>query len=286
MKRKRGLEGDLSFLAILLLLLICLVFTGNSSEELWGMNLIMFCAASVACLVTYFYTVTAGLITDLLTLFGYVSYILYGVMRNGAVLNEQLYFWLLWIPIMTVAVHFFTLSMKKLQEENVELSQRVEELTRYDVTTGLENLYSFEDECVIYMRIAERYKMPLHLVVCDLRYENEVRRLMGRQKFEQQVQFISRVMRKTLRVEDSLFLLGDSPYLWGVIMFADEKGAQIAVNRLKDKMAEEEKALANSVNVDLRFGAVMYDGAKREPLEFLEKAKKRLAYDVPSETAQ
>lgn len=280
-KKNLRLEGDLSFLALILLFLVCLIFTGNSKTEQWGINIAMFCSASVSFLVTYFASLTAGLVMNLLILFVYINYILFGVYRTGNAIDVQLYFWLIWIPVTTVAFHFFSSSMKQLQDENVKLQQRVEELTMVDETTGLENLYSFENNCRIYMRIADRYKMSMVLMVWELRYENEVRRLLGKQKFEEQIQFVTNVARKVLRKEDNLFILQDSPYLWGAIMFTTAGGEATAIQRLKNQMDEERKEIeGDKVQLDMRFGTAVYETEKQLPLELLEQAKKRLSYDV------
>lgn len=280
-KKKLRLEGDLSFLALVLLILVCLIFTGNTLQEQWGVNIAMFCAASVAFLVTYFFSITAGLIIDLLVLFIYINYILYGVIRTGNPIDTYVYFWILWIPMVTVAFHLFTANAKQLQTENTELRQRVEELALFDEDTGLENLYSFENASLVYMRIAERYNMSMVLLVWELRYESEVRRLLGKQKFKEEIRMISEVARKTLRVEDSLFLLQDSPHLWGTIMFTNPGGEVKVIERLKEKFEKEWQGEGkNNVHIDLRFGAAFHENGKRVPLELLEKAKKRLSYDV------
>lgn len=280
-KRRIRLEGDLSFLALILLILVCLIFTGGSAAEQWGVNIAMFCAASLSFLVTYFFSITAGLVTDLLILFVYINYILLGVFRTGETIDVRLYFWLLWIPVTTVAFHFFSNSMKQLQEENVRLLQQVEELTMVDEATGLENLYSFENNCAIYMRIAERYNMPMVLLVWELRYESEVRRLLGKQKFGEQVKFITDVAQKVLRKEDALFMLSDSPQLWGTIMFTNEGGEAIVIERFKKKLEEERKGKAGEkVQLDMRFGAAVYTKEGQVPLELLEQAKKRMSYNV------
>lgn len=285
MKKSRyGMDGDFAYLALLLLLLICLIFTETSAEQ-WGINVAMFCAASVAFLVTYFFSITAGLIFDLILLFAYISYVLYGVVASGRVIDVNLYFWVIWIPCATIAIYFFTRGMNRLQRENTELKRMVEEYALYDEDTGLENLYSFENECGIYMRIAERYKMSLVLLVWELRYENEISRLLGKQKFAEQIQMISEVAKKTLRKEDSLFLLQSAPYLWGTIMFTNAGGEGIVEDRLKKKLEEERQAGgASHIQLDLRFGSASYEDENITPLDFLETAKKRLSYDVPSET--
>lgn len=282
MKRNKiRLKSDLSFLTIILLMLVCLIFTGSSSQEKWGINVVMFCAGGIAVLIAYFYSLTAALIADLLIVFAYVSYILYGVLRTGNVVDEQLYFWIIWIPLITVAFHFFSENMNALQAKNVELNQRLEELALFDEETNLGNLYNFENNCLIYMRIAERYNMPLVLLVWELRYENEVQRLLGKKKFSEEVRAISQVSRQILREEDSLFLVGDSPHLWGTIMFTNAGGEQKVIERLKQGMEEMwQKDGTNKVKMDLRFGVAVHQEGNRTPLVLLEKAKKRLAYDV------
>lgn len=280
-KKKIRLEGDLSLLALVLLILVCLIFAGNGMQEQWEINIAMFCAASISLLVTYFFSITAGLVTDLLVLFVYINYILYEVFRSGETIDLRLYFWIIWIPLTTVAFHFFVDSTKRLQTENEGLQQRVEELTMRDETTGLENLYSFENTCLVYMRIAERYNMSLVLLVWDLRYENEIKRLLGKQKFAEEIRTISAVARKTLREEDSLFLLQDSPHLWGTVMFTNSGGEAKVVERLKEKLEEEWQGEGKEkIQIDLRFGIAFHENGNRAPLGLLEKAKKRLSYDV------
>lgn len=282
-KRNTVLEGDLSFLALLLLILIGLVFTGNSGGD-WGIHVVMFCAASVSMLITYFVSVTAGLVTDMLILFAYVSYVLWGVISSGKAVDVQLYFWIIWIPLMTVALHFFCRSFVRLAEEKSELTEQLEQFSVTDEETGLPNINSFEKECAVYMRISQRYNMEMLLLVWELRYENEVRRLLGKKRFFEQIRLISAVARKNLRKEDSLFLLHNSPYLWGTIMFTNKEGADIVKERLCRKMEEEQKRLADKgYRIDIRFGTAAFKDEGQSPLELLEAAKKRLPYDVPGQ---
>lgn len=283
---KARLEGDIAFLIILIMMLLCMVFTGNSTEN-WEMNTLMFCVAAAAILITYFFSITAGLITDLIILFSYISWIMYQTLESGETIGIQMYFWVLWIPVTTTAFHFFTADMKRLQNDNKRLSQTVEELAMYDEDSGLENFYSYENECQVYMRLAERYKMPMVLLVWELRYENEVSRLLGRQKFGEQITMISEVAREVFRKEDSLFLLHNAPYLWGTIMFTNPGGEAIVIERLKKSLDEAVKNKTdNRVQIELRFGTAVYDNNKgKTPMEFMEIAKKRLSYDVPSKMA-
>ncbi|MDO4273957.1 MAG: GGDEF domain-containing protein [Eubacteriales bacterium] len=280
-KHNYSLQSDLSFLALLLLILVGIVFTGNGGDK-WEIHVLMYCAASVSMLITYFVSVTAGLITDMLILFAYVSYVLWGVIRSGETVDSQLYFWIIWIPLVTTALYFFCRSHTRLQEENNELLEQLERFSVVDEETNLPNINNFEEECAVYMRISKRYDMHMMLLVWELRYEDEVRKLLGKKRFSQQIKVISEVAQKNLRTEDSVFLLRSSPYLWGTIMFTNAEGERIVKKRLRDKLEEEQRKMADKgYRIDVRFGSTAFEDEKQTPLELLEAAKKRLAYDVP-----
>lgn len=278
---KHSVAGDLSFLALLLLLFLCLVYTGMAGEGQWAANLIMFSAVSAALLATYFISVTAGLIADLLLLFAYVSYVIVTVMQSGEPVNEGLYFWIFWTPLMTLSVHFFSRSMTRLQRENEVLSELFERYAAIDEETGLKNLYYYERECEVYMRIAERYDMELLLLVWDLRYEHELKRLLGQRKFASEIAALSAGAQQHMRAEDTLFLLGEDPHLFGTLMFAKDGGEQAEAEALIAALKQAEAERTSDTEIELRFGKTFYQKNGQTPLELLEAARRRLTYDVP-----
>jgi hypothetical protein len=78
-------------------------------------------------------------------------------------------------------------------------------------------------------------------------------------------------------------LNSDNP-TWGMLLFTDRPGANIVIDRLRQKVKEMNTAEFSArykVELSLKIGAVQYEQESlTTPLEFIVKARKELEYDV------
>lgn len=282
-RNRSSLVSDLGFLAFLVLVFICIVFVAGVPDH-YIQNIIVLCVAFLLALVTYFTTVTAGLVLNLAFIFGYGFFVLYQTVSQGETIGVNTYFWLIMTPLLTVVLWIFTWSSRELQAENELLKKKTANLAAVDENTDLRNSISFQKDATLFTGISTRYKIPLTLLVIKVKYWNEIRRLIPEEQLSEAIYDVSQLSQSSIRTNDALYLLDKEDATWGLLLFTDRDGSKIVVERIKDKLQElndTEFSRKYKVNLGLKIGAVQYEAETIEnPLDFIVQAKKQLEYDV------
>lgn len=284
MKRNRnGIWSDVALLAFLLLCTVCLMF-GASNPGGYIQNLILLNIAFLLVVITYFTSVTVGLLLNIVFIFSYGSFILYQTVTAAAVVGVQTYFWLVMTPMLTGVIAVFTSSSRGLQEENELLKKQKATLVTLDENTDLKNSLSFQKDLSVFTGISIRYEIPLTLLVLKVKYWNEIRRFVHEDELAETVFDISKIGQSSIRTNDTLYMLDKDNATWGLLLFSDKEGAKVVMERIRQKLYDfnnKEFADKYKVKLILKIGAVQYDhDTIRSPLEFVEQAQKQLEYDV------
>jgi GGDEF domain-containing protein len=278
-----GTVSDGAFLLLFIACFISIVFTA-ADPNLYIQNIIFLNLAFLIAVITYFTTVTTGLILNILFVFGYGTFTLYRTVVEGGLVGTQNYFWLIMTPIFTIATWLFTLANKQLQAENEELKKANASLATMDESTSLKNTLSFQSDATVFMALSVRYNMPLTLLVLSVKYWDEIRRMISEEKLMEAVHDLSQISQTSIRTNDSLYLLNRDNPTWGMLLFTDREGANFVIDRLKsrvDVLNETEYAQKYKVELVLKIGAIEYDkDAIPTPIAFIAQAKKQLEYDV------
>ncbi|QQZ62396.1 GGDEF domain-containing protein [Paenibacillus sonchi] len=284
MRRNRSsLFSDLAFLVFLVLNFICIVFIAGSPDQ-YIQNIIILNIAFLLALVTYFTTVTAGLVLNLAFIFGYGFFVLYQTVSEGGTIGVNTYFWLIMTPLLTVVIWVFASRTRELQAENERLEIRTANLAAVDENTDLRNIISFQKDASLFTGISTRYSIPLTLLVVKVKYWSEIRRLIPEEQLSEAIYDVSQLSQSSIRTNDALYLLDKEDATWGLLLFTDREGAKIVIERIKFKLQElndTEFSAKYKVNLGLKIGAVQYEAETVEnPFDFILQAKKQLEYDV------
>ncbi|GLX70382.1 diguanylate cyclase domain-containing protein [Paenibacillus glycanilyticus] len=283
MRRNASLLSDGGFLLLFIACFISIVFTSRD-PNLYLQNIVLLNVAFLIAIITYFTAITAGLILNILFVFGYGTFTIYQTVVQGDVVTIQSYFWLIMTPVFTAITWMFTQASKLLQEENDALKKRNSSLATMDENTNLKNMLSFQKDATVFMALSDRYHIPLTLLVLNVKYWHELRRMIGEEQLNAAVYNISAISQTSIRANDSLYMLAQDNPMWGLLLFADRDGADIVMNRLRSRLAEineSEKSERNRFELNLKMGAYEYKAEETPtPLEWIDRARKELEYDV------
>jgi GGDEF domain-containing protein len=282
-RNRSGLVSDIALLSFLVLLFICIVFISGAPDD-YIQNIIILNVAFILAIVTYFTTVTAGLVLNLVFIFTYGFYTMYQTISLGEIIGLNTYFWLIMTPLLTVVLWIFTLSNRELQAENQRLEKKTANMAIIDENTDLRNSISFQKDAALFTGISTRYQIPLTLLVVKVKYWNEIRRIIPEDKLAEAIHDVSQLSQASIRTNDALYLLDKDDATWGLLLFTDSDGAKIVIERIKLKLQElndTEFVKKYKVSLGLKIGAVEYQASTIEnPLDFIVQAKKQLEYDV------
>ncbi|WP_040952468.1 diguanylate cyclase [Gorillibacterium massiliense] len=284
MRRDKGsLFSDIAFLLLLLFCFVCIVFVAGDSDH-YFLNIILLNVAFLLAVVTFFTSATTGLVLNILFIFGYGTYSLYRIVVTGATIGADSYFWLIMTPILTVIAWMLTRSNRQLQDENNRLREKNASLVMVDENTRLKNMRSFQSDATVFMAISTRYKIPLTLLVLSVKYWDDLKRIVSETELIDIIADVTKINESSIRTNDSLYMLNPSVPLWGMLLLTDREGAEVVVNRLRDKvsainMSEIEDKY--KVELGLNIGTSEYKSdVHPSPLEWVSLAKKQMEFDV------
>ncbi len=283
MGRNRSWVSDAAFLFFFVLIYISVVYISGNPDQ-YVQNIIIMNIACLLAIVTYFTNVTAGLVLNLVFIFTYGFFIVYQTVSRGESIGVNTYFWLIVTPLLTVVVWMFTYMSRELQMENDRLHKQNLNLAAVDENTDLRNSLSFQKDATIFTGISLRYQIPLTLLVVKVKYWNEIRRLIPEEQLGEAIYDVSQLNQSSIRTNDALYLLDKEDATWGLLLFTDQEGAKIVIERIKLKLKElNDSGFTEKyrVSLGLKIGAVQYSPDTIEnPLDFIVQAKKQLEYDV------
>lgn len=278
-----SLIADIALLMFLVLCMLCVAFTA-SDPQAYIKHLIFLNIAFLCVIVTYFTTVTAGLVLNVLFIFGYGLFIVYEAVSQGVGIGPQAYFWMVMTPLLTVAVWLFTGKIRNLQTENDELHKKQARLATLDENTDLRNSISFAKDFEVFAAVSVRYHIPLTLLVMKVKYWSEIRRLVPEEQLAGAINDISKLSQTSIRTNDTLYMLDKHDATWGLLLFTDQDGVKVVMERIRQRLAELNGSGFSArykVELSLRMGALEYDESEVDsPLGFIAMAKKQLEYDV------
>ncbi|WP_341280920.1 diguanylate cyclase [Paenibacillus sp. FSL H8-0537] len=282
-RNQSSLISDAGFLLLIVVSFISIVFTAGDPDR-YLQNIIFLNVAFLIAIITYFTNVTTGLILNILFIFGFGTYTLYGTLVGGDTISSGNYFWLVMTPVFTLVTWMFTLSARQLQTENEQLNKTNSRLATMDENTNLRNSRSFQNDAAVFMALSTRYQIPLTLLVVNVKYWDELRRMVSEERMTEAIFELSQMSQTSIRTNDSIYMLSKDNPTWGLLLFTDRQGANIVIERLRHKIQEFNSAEFSSkykVELSLKIGALQYDPETiPAPLDFIVQARKQLEYDV------
>lgn len=279
--RKNKWLADASYMGLLLLLFICIIYIAAYSDHI-SVSIMALCAVFAVMIVTHFTSVTLGLIINIVAIFIVVTILLYQVWNTGASIDTEWYFWMVMSPVMTLVSHLVFWNIGQLEAENKELKKYAKEFILVDAGSGLKNRQAYKMEMSIYQRISQRYGMKLMLIVWEFKYEDDLRRMMGSKSMRGAVRQISKTMEGLFRKEDVIYIMSDHPYRWGTIMLTKEGVEEILMERMRKKfeaMDLSEVMGKNAPRLEMRIG-LTYATEEETAMTLYQRAVNELQYDV------
>jgi len=244
-------------------------------------NYIMLTILMIIALISYYFNVTISLVITLIIDFIYGTYNLYQNISTGISLNNEVYLWIVFMPLTAVIVSLVSRNILSLQNKVEELEDLNEELVMINPLTGDRNIKAFTNEIPIYISMNKRYNIPITIMIVKFKYGDRLKTIVGRDYFNNILIKSSGVLSESLRVEDRKYILNDSTFVY--ILISDNSGSKVVENRLKENIKNiemKDRKFNKNINLEIQVGSYTYEGDIQDPLELLKKAEKELEYDV------
>lgn len=222
MRRSKGmLMADLALLALLVLSFVGIVFMAIDAEYIVP-NSLGLTATVVVLVVTYFTTLGIGLLANVVALLVFIAYNVLTYLPTGQTPPIGIYFWLVWMPLMTVSMHLFTRATRILMRDNEAMQDKLDRFVTIDPATGLKNLRGFVLDAPIAMRRAKRPGTTLSLLLWTLDHQDELAQFLKDEELQDRVVAISAALDAAVAEPGLLYIVGDRPFTW--VYFLMEEG--------------------------------------------------------------
>lgn len=275
--------NDLSFIILLILIFVCTSFIALNSESI-SLNIFILCIAFISMIVTYFTSITVGLIIDSICILILICTAFYFSIAEGIEVPEYVFFWAIMIPTLTVNVVMLTHSNLNLQSEILNLQKKVDKLVTIDEISGLKNQTVFLHDTQVYMSIALRYNMELVLTAVELKHKYDIERIIGSENTQKLISKLSNILNQHIRNEDLLYMVDSKSSTWAILMITnDSSNIKSVIERIKEeisKMDFEDISKFNRLNIEIQTGFAVYSKEISTPFEFWTIAKKEMEYDI------
>ncbi|WP_414732171.1 GGDEF domain-containing protein [Acetobacterium carbinolicum] len=272
----------------LVLLLVC-IFTGaitlgTASEELFLESALMLIGTFLAVLFAGFKLTGLAIVIAAFDVLAYTVYRLFLLYASYSEVPLTGFIWAL-LPIAAVgAMTLFISGSRKTELENDILREQVEELVMINPLTGLYNLRSLYFDLEKQISYVARNNMALSLMLIELRYEPELKRVLSRNQYETVLQKMAILIRDSIRTEDRIYSTNHKGSI-GVILTCDREGSDFVQKRIKDRISErgafqEKKDV--SIKIDIRIACLQYSKEEYDGniMLFKQKVESELQYDV------
>ena len=214
---------------------------------------------------------------------GWTAFKLYSIYANGTALISLDYLWLPAPLLLAGSACLFQSGSSKLEDENLMLRGQVEELVMVEPLTGLYNLRAMYREIPQMSRFCMRRKMPLSLMLVQLRYPTELRSFLSARHFDMLKQRLAEIVHNQLRIEDRLFSVDDVGSL-AILLSSEELGCDLVKRRLRtniEDVAAFKGITDDNIVVSVRIAyKLCTEELGRAPIELKMRVESDLQYDV------
>lgn len=158
------------------------------------------------------------------------------------------------------------LHMQQLAKNNLELLERLKQLSLKDPLTGLYNYRYLRERLSSEFKRAKRYIIPLSLLMFDIDYFKSINNIYGHQYGDTILKELSKMLKESSRSNDIITRYGGEEFL---IMLPDtnKQGAMILGSRLLDKLTRHNfDAKGNQIKLKIAMGLCSFpeDGVTTE----------------------
>ncbi len=274
---------DIGISIVFVMLFACTLLTAKAGEDMFTGNLVMTIAVFVIALLAAFQFVTLSIVLCSVATVSYMGINIFLSVSQGTDLLPLSFLWLALPGLTVLGCVLYVKGQKKLQTENALLKRQVEELVMIDPLTNLYNLRSMFMDMQTQVSFAERNNQHISLMVIKLKYQEELKRALSEDEYDQVFIMVAQYVVDTVRLEDRVYSIDDQGSL-AIILTTDATGCKSVVNRIRNKLDNDEAfadIAAQPIRVEVKIGYLEYnnDEFQRDARLFLSKVEEEADFD-------
>lgn len=279
--QRESVFQDVALLVFLLLFSAVAVLMTMSGHSL--VNVVSLFCTVVLLILTYFLGLIPSLLANMVFIAGQVIWTVYQYSNNHGIMTWSLLFWLIMPVLLSLALYAMTQTQVALQKANSDLRAALIERGAFDQQTNLRTTVAYVEDASVFIETNERFQLPVSTVIIKIRYFDDMKRMMSENQLSILLQLASGTIKDITRDNDITYLVDNEDPTWAILLFSDEKGANIAAGRIRAGFA---KALAgetrlSSLAISMVVGIATWNPEEmNNPYDLMNAGIRETQYDV------
>lgn len=278
---RASLQADIGLVVFVTLISLTTILVGISANLVW--NLIYLGVTTVVMLITYFYGLIPGMLSNLLFIFCQVLATTYINVYLNQTISLKMACWLILPGLLSSALAVMTSRQQQLQFYNHKLRNQLTERGAFDAQTNLRTLVAFTMDARVYIENHRRFDLPVTMLVFRIRYYQELRRMLSDEQNQRLLRVISNTLTAAATDNDLSYFLDPEEPTWGMILHSNERQAKQTVEQIKQNFLEElhTDEQLERLDTSLTAGLASWNATTMDsPYDLMKQSIRETEYDV------
>ncbi|MGQ2374669.1 GGDEF domain-containing protein [Companilactobacillus zhachilii] len=270
--------GLLIFISLFSATAILMALTGDIL-----LNVLYLFGTLIIMMITYFFGLLPSLISNLVFIAIQVVAMIYQYSSKTNQISWQLSFWMIIPILLSLALYSMTQNQITLQKANGELRTSLIERGAFDEQTNLRTTVAYIEDIAVFAETNRRFNIPVTTAIIKIRYFDDLKRMMSREQLKDLLKLATDTIKEETRTNDVTYLLNNEDPTWAILLYTNDKGAQIATKRIKagfEKNIEADNSL-NTMAITMVVGIASWNAeTMKTPYDLMNAGIHETQYDV------
>jgi len=278
---KSSLLQDVGLLMFISLFSATTILVALSGFILLNVNY-LFCTIMLL-MITYFFGILPSLIANIVFIGIQALIMIEQYVSRTARIPWQLSFWMVIPILLSLALYAMTRNQIALQKSNGELRTALIERGAFDEQTNLRTTVAYIEDIAVFAETNRRFDIPVATAIIKIRYFSDLKRMMSSNQLKQLLKITTDSIKEKTRTNDITYLLNNEDPTWAILLYTDNKGADIATGRIKEGFEKNVKAdeTLNTMAITMVVGIATWDDTTmKTPYDLMNAGIHETQYDV------
>jgi len=247
------------------------------------LNVIYLFCTIMLLMITYFFGILPSLIANIVFIGIQALIMIEQYVSQTARIPWQLSFWMVIPILLSLALYAMTRNQIALQKSNGELRTALIERGAFDEQTNLRTTVAYIEDIAVFAETNRRFDIPVATAIIKIRYFSDLKRMMSSNQLKQLLKITTDSIKEKTRTNDITYLLNNEDPTWAILLYTDNKGADIATGRIKEGFEKNVKAdeTLNTMAITMVVGIATWDDTTmKTPYDLMNAGIHETQYDV------
>ncbi|WP_442602967.1 GGDEF domain-containing protein [Paenibacillus sp. KN14-4R] len=244
------------------------------------LNYLWFMIVVVLSLFSFMNTLLAALVSSIIVVFGYSTYILIQIfmLQTIAEITFNDLVWLISFPVAAFVAAYLGEEVQRMVNSINQYENKYEDLVWVDEVTGFMNRRKFQLEWQEEVQRSIRYKRNVTVLLMEIEYFDQFQKEYGYEQTNVLLKKVAEHVDEVLRSIDKKYYFADGIFA-GILPETEIGNIEVVMNRMEEKFDKIEVNRANrkrKVKLNLKFGSAGCPADGTDPDELYDQAKQGL----------